>query len=143
MLVSIQPQADVPGKELILLLGELRVHLTGRGPGGGAVLLPVTGPALVGGAVQQGQDISGGAEQDRQSAVLRPVDAERILQRRRQLLHDVRQSAAQGLSDEQSGPDNGNVKKQADGEAACFGLFQFDHLQKRSAHAAWHRALPH
>ena len=131
MLVGIQPQADVSGEELVLLLRKLRVHLTGRGPGGGAVFLTVSGPALVGGAVQQGQDISGGAEQNGQSAVLRPVDAERILQRRRQLSHDVRQTAAKRLSDQQRRPDNGNVKEQADGEAACLGLLQLGHLHEK------------
>ena len=88
--MSIQPQADVPGEELVLLLRKLHVHLTGRGPGSGAVLLPVTGPSLVGGAVQQGQDIRGGAEENRQGAVLRPMNIEGIFQRRRQLAHNVR-----------------------------------------------------
>ena len=120
MLVGIQAQANVAGEELVLLLSKLRVHLAGRGPGGGAVFLALPCPALIGGAVEQSQDIRSRTGQNGQAAVLCPMNVKRVFQRCCQFSHDVRQAAAQGLGNQQRGPDHRNVQKQADGETACF-----------------------
>jgi len=62
VLTSVQPQADVPGEEFVFFLGEHGVDLLGCGPGGGAVFLPVSAAALVGGNVAQGGGVGGGAD---------------------------------------------------------------------------------
>ena len=64
VLVGVQPQADIAGEELVLLLGEHGVDLPGRGPGGGAVLRALPPPALLRTPQGEGHDIDAGAAQD-------------------------------------------------------------------------------
>ena len=97
MLVGVQPQADVFGQQLVLLLREHGIDLPGRGPGGGAVFLAVTGPALLLGVEADAHDVGPGAGQDGHETVIRPLDAEGVFHGRRQVGDDVRQAAAQGL----------------------------------------------
>ena len=58
--VGVQAQADMAGQDLVLLLGEHGVDLPGRGPGGGAVLRPLTPPALLRVPQGEGHDIDAG-----------------------------------------------------------------------------------
>ena len=48
--------------------------------------------------------------------MLRPVDEEGVFHGRRQVSDDLRQAAAQGLSDKQRRPDYGNIEEQVNGE---------------------------
>ena len=72
----------------------------GRGPGGGAVFLAVPRPALLVCVEADAHDVGPGAGQDGHEAVFRPLDAEGVFHRRRQVADDLRQTAAQGLGDE-------------------------------------------
>jgi hypothetical protein len=49
------------------------------------------------------------------------LNLERVFHRRRQVGDDVREAAAQRLSDEQRRPDNGDVEEQANGKLVCSG----------------------
>ena len=120
MPVGIQPQTDIAGKEFIFLLTEFCVDFPRRGPDCGTMFLSLPRPALVSGTIKQRHDIHAGAGQDGQGAVGRPVNIQRIFQRLRQLCHNARQAAAQGLSDQQRYPNDGNIKEQADNKSACF-----------------------
>ena len=92
--------ADIPGEQLVLLLSEHGVDLLGRGPGSGAVFLAVPRPALLVCVEADAHDVGPGAGQDGHEAVFRPLDAEGVFHRRRQVADDLRQTAAQGLGDE-------------------------------------------
>ena len=131
MLVGVQPQAHMPGEDLVLLLGEHGIDLLGGGPGGGAMLLAVPCPALPRLVEADAHDIDPGAGQNGRQAVLRPVDLEGVLQGLGQPGEDLRQTAgqalaaAQGLGEEQSRPDNGEIEEQPDEQVAGLGwLFQ-------------------
>ena len=121
MLVGIQPQTDVFGQQLVLLLSEHGVDLPGRGPSGGAVFLALPGPALLVGVEADPHDVGSGAEQDGHQTMLRPVDEKGVFHGRRQVGDDLRQAAAQGLGDEQRRPDYGNIEEQVNGEFTCPG----------------------
>jgi hypothetical protein len=113
--MGVQSQPDVLGKELVLLLAELRVDLLGRGPGGGAVFFAVPCPGLLVRIEAQPHDVCSGTGQNGHGAVFRPLDLERVFHRRRQVGDDVREAAAQGLGDEQRRPDNRDIEEQANG----------------------------
>ena len=119
--MSVQPQADVAGEQLVLFLAELCVDLLGRGPGGGAMLLAVPRPALLIRIEADAHDIGPGAGQDGEQAVVGPLDAEGVFHSRCQPADDLRQTTAQGLGDEQRRPDNWNIEEQVNGQFTCSG----------------------
>ena len=98
MLVSVQPQADMAGENLILFLAELRVDLFGRGPGGGTVLRSLPPPALLRAHQGEGHDIHAGAGQDGEEALVRPPHLQGILERGGQAGDQGRQSASRALA---------------------------------------------
>ena len=118
VLVGVQPQADIFRQQFVLLLSEHGVDLPGRGPGSGAVFLAVPCPALVGLVEGDPHDVGPGADQDGQQTAVCPLDLKGMLNGRRQIIDDLRQTAAQGLRDEQRRPNNGDVEEKIKGEAA-------------------------
>ena len=98
MLVGIQPQADIAGQDLVLLLGEHGVDLPGRGPGGGAVLRPLTPAAVLRAPQGEGHDIDAGAAQDGEETLVRPPHLQGILERGGQAGDQGRQSASRALA---------------------------------------------
>ena len=95
------------------------------------MFLSVPCPALPRLVEADTHDIEPGAGQNRRQAVLRPVDLEGVLQGLGQPGEDLRQTAgqaladAQGLGEEQSRPDNGEIEEQPDEQIAGLGwLFQ-------------------
>ena len=109
VLVGVQPQADVFGQQLVLFLSEHGVDLPWGGPGGGAVFLAVTGSALLVGVEAYPHDVRPGTDQDGHKAVIRPLYAEGVFHGRRQVSDNLRQTAAQGLSQQQRRPDYGDA----------------------------------
>ena len=95
VLVGIQPQADIFGQQLVLLLCEHGIDLTGGDPSGGAVFLAVSDPALLVGVKADPHDVRPGTGQDGHETVICPLDAEGVFHDRCQLGDDVRQVAAQ------------------------------------------------
>ena len=63
-------------------------------------------------------DVGPGADQDGQQTAVCPLDLKGMLNGRRQIIDDLRQTAAQGLRDEQRRPNNGDVEEKIKGEAA-------------------------
>ena len=98
VLVGIQPQADIAGQDLVLLLGEHGVDLPGRGPGGGAVLRPLTPAAVLRAPQGEGRDIDAGATQDGEETLVRPPHLQGILERGGQAGDQGRQSASRALA---------------------------------------------
>ena len=95
------------------------------------MLLTVPCPALLGSMQADAHDVEPGTDQDGRQAVLRPVELEGVLQGLGQPGEDLRQTAgqalaaAQGLGEEQSRPDNGEIEEQPDEQIAGLGwLFQ-------------------
>ena len=123
--MGVQTQADVTGEQFVLFLGEHSIDLLGRGPGGGAMLLAIPRPALLVCVEADAHDVGPSAGQDGHEAVFRPLDAEGVFHRRRQIGDDLRQTAVQGWGDEQRRPDHENVEEQVNGDFTCSGcLFQ-------------------
>ena len=85
------------------------------------MFLAVPGPALLICVKADAHDIGPGAGQDGHKAVIRPLDAEGVFHGRRQVSDNLRQTAAQGLSQQQRRPDYGDVEKQVNGELTCPG----------------------
>ena len=113
MFVGIQPQPDMAGQDLILLLAKLRVDLLGGAPHGGAVFLAVPRPAALGVIDAQAHNVNAGTNQDGQQALVRPLDLERVLQRGGQVGEQIRQTAAKGLCNEQRRPDDRDIEEKA------------------------------
>ena len=89
------------------------------------MFLSVPCPALPRLVEADTHDIEPGAGQNRRQAVLRPVDLEGVLQGLGQPGEDLRQTVGQGLGEEQSRPDNGEIEEQPDEQVAGLGwLFQ-------------------
>ena len=118
VLVGVQPQADVSGQQLVLLLAELGVDLLGCGPGRRAVFRAVPPAALLRAVQGQGHDIGAGADQDGQQALVCPAHHPGISKGIGQLGDDFRQPPSQGLSQKQRAPDHGDIQEQADQQAA-------------------------
>ena len=112
VLVGIQPQTDILCQGLILLLTEHSVDLFGRRPLCRAVFLAVTGAALCGAIQADAYDVRAGAGEDAHQAVFRPADLQRSLQGRGQVRQQLRQAVPEGLGNQESGPDHGDVEKQ-------------------------------
>ena len=112
VLVGIQPQTDILCQGLILLLTEHSVNLFGRRPLCRAVFLAVTGAALCGAIQADAYDVRAGAGEDAHQAVFRPADLQRSLQGRGQVRQQLRQAVPEGLGNQESGPDHGDVEKQ-------------------------------
>ena len=132
VLVGVQPQADVAGEELVLLLGEHGVDLPGRGPGGRAVFRALPHPALLRAQQREGHDVGAGTGQNGEETLVRPPHLQGILECRGQVGDQGRQSASRALAgfhrlgDEQRRPYHGDVKEQADKKPVCLGwLFQW------------------
>ena len=75
------------------------------------MFLAVTGSALLVGVEAYPHDVRPGTDQDGHKAVIRPLYAEGVFHGRRQVSDDLRQAAAQGLSQQQRRPDHGNIEK--------------------------------
>lgn len=80
------------------------------------MFLAVTGSALLVGVEAYPHDVRPGTDQDGHKAVIRPLYAEGVFHGRRQVSDDLRQAAAQGLSQQQRRPDYGDVEEQVNGE---------------------------
>ena len=120
MFMCVQPQPDMAGQDLILLLAELCVDLLGGRPGSGAMLLTVPCPALLGLIQADAHDVEPGASQDGCEAVLCPANLEGVFQSFRQVGQNIRQASAQGLGKKQGRPGNGDIEKQPGKEAVGF-----------------------
>ena len=108
MLVRIQTETDVLGQWDAVLLRELRIDGCGCGPRRGAVFLAVAGSALIRPIKQNCHAISGKADEDGGQAFVRPHDICRMLQRARQILQQLRHSAAKRLRQQEGKPDDGD-----------------------------------
>ena len=106
--MRIQAEPDVLGQRDAVFLRELRIDGCGCGPRRRAVFLAVAGPALIRPIKQNCHAISGKADKDRGQAFVRPHDICRLLQRARQILQQLRQTAAKGLRQQEGKPDDGN-----------------------------------
>ena len=76
------------------------------------VFLAVTGAALCGAIQADAYDVRAGAGEDAHQAVFRPADLQRSLQGRGQVRQQLRQAVPEGLGNQESGPDHGDVEKQ-------------------------------
>ena len=108
MLMRIQTEPDVLGQWDAVLLRELRVDGCRCRPRRGTVFLTVAGPALIRPVKQNCHAVSGKADEDRRQAFVCPHDICRLLQRARQILQQLRQTAAKGLRQQEGKPDDGN-----------------------------------
>ena len=109
--VRIQTEPDVLGQRDAVLLRELRIDGCGCSPRRGAVFLDVAGPALIRPIKQNCHAISGKADEDGGQAFVCPYDIRRLLQCCCQVPQQLRQSAAQGLRQQEGKPDDGNCAK--------------------------------
>ena len=132
MLMGVQPQPDMAGQDLILLLAELCVDLLGGAPHGGAVFLAVPRPAALRIIKAQAHDVGSCADENGQQALIRPLNLEWVLQCGGQVGDQVRQAAAQGLGDEQRRPDDRDVNEKAKNIVVLICLLQAVHLHTQS-----------
>ena len=109
MLVGVQPQPDMAGQDLILLLAELRVDLFGGAPHGRAVFLTIPRSAALRVIDAQSHNVNAGTNHDGQQALVRPLDQEWVLQCVDQVGEQIRQATAKGLGDEQRRPDDRDI----------------------------------
>ena len=131
MFVGVQPQPDMAGQDLILLLAELRVDLFGRAPHGRTMFLAVSCPSSLRIIQTQTHNVGASANEDGQQTLVRPLDLEWMLQRGGQLGQQLRQAAAHRLCNEQRCPDDRKVEEKAQNQVALFGcLFQAIHLRE-------------
>ena len=72
------------------------------------MFLAVAGPALIRPIKQNCHAVSGKADEDGGQAFVRPHDICRMLQRARQVPQQLRQTAAKGLRQQESKPDDGD-----------------------------------
>ena len=131
MLMGVQPQPDMTGKDLVPLLTEPNVELSGGTPGSGTVLLPFPCPAMVFRIEAKPHEVGSRANEDGEQTSVRPADLKRVLQCGSEVFQQFRQAAAQRLRQEQRRPHNREIEKQAKDHIArpiCF--FQPYHLQK-------------
>lgn len=130
MLVGVQPQPDMTGQDLILLLAELRVDLFGGAPHGRAVFLTIPRSAALRVVEAQAYDVGSRADENGQQALVRPLNQEWMLQCSSQVGEQIRQATAKRLSNEQRCPDDRNVEKKAENKVVLLGcLFQAVHLR--------------
>ena len=97
VLVGVQSQRDVSGQQDVLLLSEHGVYLPGVAPDGGAVLLPVPPPALLGEIDGYCHDIHSRGDEDGGQAFVCPSEDERVSQGIGQSSEQFQQVAAQRL----------------------------------------------
>ena len=108
VLVRIQAKSDVLRQRDAVLLRKLRVDGCRCRPHRRAVFLAVAGSALIRPVKQNCHAVSGKADEDRRQAFVCPYDIRRLLQCAGQIPQQLRQSAAQGLRQQQSKPDDGD-----------------------------------
>ena len=82
------------------------------------MLLAVPRPALLVCVETDAHDVGPGADQDGHEAAVRPLDAEGVFHRRRQIGDDLWQTTAQGWGNEQRRPDHENIEEQVNGQLA-------------------------
>ena len=70
------------------------------------MFLAVAGSALIRPVKQNCHAVSGKADEDRRQAFIRPYDIRRLLQRARQILQQLRQTAAKRLRQQEGKPDD-------------------------------------
>ena len=131
MLMGVQPQPDMAGKDLVPLLTELGIELPGGPPDSGTVLLPFPCPALVFRIKAKPHEVRSRADEDGEQASIRPADLKRVLQCGGEVFQQFRQTATQRLRQKQRCPQYQKIEKQAEDHIArpiCF--FQPYHLQK-------------
>ena len=83
------------GEDLIPLLTELGVELSGGSPGSGTVLLPFPCPALVFRVEAKPHEVGSRASEDGAQASIRPSDLKWVLQCGSEVVQQFRQAAAQ------------------------------------------------
>ena len=131
MFMCVQPQPDMAGQDLILLLAELCVDLFGRAPHGRTMFLAVSCPSSLRVIQTQAHNVGASANEDGQQTLVRPLDLEWMLQRGSQLGQKLRQAAAHRLRNEQRCPDDRDIEEKAQNQVALFGcLFQAIHLRE-------------
>ena len=123
VLAAVQPQPNVTGEDFVLLLGKLAVYLPGRAPGGGAVFLAIPGAPAAGKVHRQPQHINAGADKNRRSALLRPMNFGGCLHGRRQPRNHVHKTSAPAGGNQQRCPENQWVEKEAEEQVPCLGGF--------------------
>ena len=123
MLPAVQPQTNVASENFALFLGKLAVYLSGRAPGGGAVFLAVPGAPAAGKVHRQAQRINAGADKNRRSALLRPMNFGGCLHDCCQPRDHVQETAAPAGGNQQRCPEDKWVQKQAEDDVLCLGVF--------------------
>ena len=108
MLVRIETKPNVLGQRDAVFLRELRIDGCWCRPRRGAVFLAVAGPALIRPVKQNCHAISGKADEDGGQAFVCPYDIRRLLQCCCQVPQQLRQTAAQGLRQQEGKPDDGD-----------------------------------
>ena len=131
--MGVQPQPDMAGQDLILLLAELRIDLLGGTPLGGAVFLAIPGPAALRVTKAQAHDVDPRAGKNGQQTLIRPLNLEWVLQCGGQVGEQIRQAVAKRLGNEQRRPDDWDVEEKANNKVVLLGcLFQAVHLRIQS-----------